>query len=74
MRKILTHLLPISISWCGLPVAPKVMVGDLDPPAYSVVNIDIDTVGGRVAVPKSIIGYVNALERMSISLMQSLHV
>ena len=36
--------------------------GDANPPGYSVVNVDVDTVDGPVAIPKSVMGYINSLE------------
>ena len=40
------------------------MSGDANPPGYSVVNLDIDTIEGPVTVRPSVMGYVNALEGM----------
>ena len=41
------------------------MSGDSNPPGYSVVNLDIDTIEGPVVVNPSVIGFVNSLEGMS---------
>lgn len=40
------------------------MAGDANPPGYSVVNIDLDTIERPPSVAKSVIGHVNAVDGM----------
>ncbi len=42
------------------------MAGDSNPPGYSVVNLDLDTVERPPSVDKSIMGYVNAADGMHV--------
>lgn len=42
--------------------SPSLLSGDANPPGYSVLDVDVDTIEGPVSVKPSIIGYVNSLE------------
>ena len=51
----------------------KSMSGDANPPGYSVIHLDIDTVDGPVAVKKSVLGYVHSLEGMTLEVHTNMH-
>ena len=55
---LLALLYPCRCSITGL------MTGDRNPPAYSVVNIDLDTLEKPPSVAKSVLGYVDAADGM----------
>ena len=40
------------------------MSGDLNPPQYSSVNVDIDTIQGPVTIDRTVIGFIDNLESM----------
>lgn len=44
------------------------MAGDANPPAYSVINLDLDTIERPPSVDKSIMSYVNAVDGMHASM------
>jgi hypothetical protein len=48
----------------GLKTSMTGMSGDLNPPAYSAVNIDIDTIQGPVTIDRTVIGFIDNLESM----------
>ena len=48
------------------PAATESMSGDPNPPPYSVINVDVDTYVGPVAIDSSVIGYLNDAESTSI--------
>lgn len=51
----------------------SILSGDKNPPGYTVMDVDVDTIDGQVAVRPSIIGYVNSLEGITIlQVVQSL--
>ena len=54
-------LVQLSISVNG-GASPEILSGDENPPGYSVIDLDLDTIEGPVSVKPSVIGYVNSLE------------
>jgi hypothetical protein len=43
-------------------MSAKTLAGDKNPPPYSALNIELDTVAGPVTIQKSVIGFINQLE------------
>jgi hypothetical protein len=48
----------------GLETSLKGLSGDLNPPAYSSLNVEVDTIQGPVTIERSVIGFINDLECM----------
>lgn len=48
----------------------KAISGDRNPPGYSALNVEVDTIAGPVTIDKSVIGYVTQLEGMYILLIR----
>jgi hypothetical protein len=51
---------------CCLHQSNSTLSGDRNPPGYSAITVDLDAISGPVAIPKSVIGYINGLECMRI--------